>query len=264
MESYIKNYDSFQKKIIYDFKLGNGGLGDYIRFFMQALELSIKHNLKLYYMKNNLLLEKYIKLKYPKMYICDLNNAKNINDLNSITTLDDGGVYVITPYFFYNSINYINYNCDINVSEVFEFVDEIIHNSKNIFIENLSNYISIHLRLGDKFLETDKAFVICKEDTRVYNEEKLLNFIQSNNDVPILFFCDNNNYKLQLKKRFNNILITQCNIGHTSLLNTSEKQVLDTITEFYLLSNSQSIYFASISGFSLMASKFKNIPLIEI
>ena len=34
MDSYISNYDSFTKKMVYDFKLGDGGIGDCIKFFM--------------------------------------------------------------------------------------------------------------------------------------------------------------------------------------------------------------------------------------
>ena len=81
--------------------------------------------------------------------------------------------------------------------------------------------------------------------------------------IKILFFCDNNKYKLKIKNEYNNIIITDANIGHTSLLNTTEKQVLDTITEFYLLTNSQLIYAASKSGFSYMASRFNNVKYIE-
>jgi hypothetical protein len=228
---------------------------------MHALKICIKNNIKLYYKKNNLILEKYIKLKYQKMYIHTVHDVENINDLNLINNLNDGVDYIVSPFLFYKDFNY---DCDINANDVFEFTDEIKENSKNIFFENTSNYISIHLRMGDKFLETDKTFVICKDDIRTYNEESLLNFIESNKDIPILFFCDNNSYKLKIKNSYNNIMITQCHIGHTSLLNTGEKQILDTVTDFYLLANSQIIYIASKSGFSFMASKFNNIPLIEI
>jgi hypothetical protein len=52
-------------------------------------------------------------------------------------------------------------------------------------------------------------------------------------------------------------------IGHTALRNTTSKQVLDAITEFYLLANANAIFAASESGFSIMASKFNNIPLLK-
>ena len=34
-------------------------------------------------------------------------------------------------------------------------------------------------------------------------------------------------------------IITNCQIGHTSLLNTTLKQLLDGITEFYILTSSK-------------------------
>jgi hypothetical protein len=49
-------------------------------------------------------------------------------------------------------------------------------------------------------------------------------------------------------------------IGHTSFSNTTKKQVLDAVTEFYILTKSDMIYGITNSGFSLMASKFNNIP----
>ena len=86
-----------------------------------------------------------------------------------------------------------------------------------LFLNNDQNYISIHLRLGDKFLETDKVFVLCKEDVRTYNEEKLFELIEINYNKNILFFCDNNNYKLKIKTKYDKIIITDYDIGHTSL-----------------------------------------------
>ena len=87
-------------------------------------------------------------------------------------------------------------------------------------------------------------------------------FIEDNSDKNIIFFCDNNNQKLKIKNKYKNIIITNSQIGHTSFSNTTNKQVLDTITELYLLSNSQLIYAVSESGFSKTASEFKNIEYI--
>ena len=69
MEDYISNYDTFNKKIVYIFQLGDGGIGDCIKFFVYALELCIKYNIQLYYQVNDIPIEKYIQLKYKKMYI---------------------------------------------------------------------------------------------------------------------------------------------------------------------------------------------------
>jgi hypothetical protein len=283
MNEYINNYEKFNKKLIYNFKLGFGGIGDCIKFFMHSLNLSIKYNFQLYYLINNIPVEKYIKLKYPKMYINvdDVINDNTrkifyIDNDNQISEKNDlNYYYVINPFLFYNSFTYDSISITINIDEVFEFSNEIIINSKNLLNNNNNNnndnildYISIHLRLGDKYLETDKAFVMCINDERQYNEDNLFKFIEENinKNKNIIFFCDNNNYKLKIKKKYqnNNFIIIDSDIGHTSLLNTTEKQTLDTISEFYILTNSKEIYSGSYSGFSIIASKFKNIPLKNI
>ena len=62
------------------------------------------------------------------------------------------------------------------VSDYFYFTDEI---KTNALYQNLSeNYISIHVRLGDKFLETDKANVLVKNDVRHFHEDILFDFIE--------------------------------------------------------------------------------------
>jgi hypothetical protein len=247
MDNYIKNYDSFNEIIVYNFNIGDGGIGDCIKYFMYVLELCMKNNTRLYYKKNNIEIEHYIKLKHDKMYI----DEEMINKLHNVNIVD--------PYMFYSTINY---NYSIDIKDAFYFTDEVKINYNQLFPSNITNYISIHLRMGDKYLETEKQYVLCKEDEREFSEEKIYKFIEDNSDKNIFFCCDNENYKLKLNERYNNVIITNCDIGHTSLHNTSKKQVLDGITELYILANSDMIFAASKSGFSIVASKFNNIPLL--
>ena len=248
MDNYINKFESFDKKIVYNFNVGSGGIGDYIKFFMFCLESCIKNNVRLYYKKNNIEIEKYIKLKYDKMYI----NDDAMKELNFVE--------VVYPGMFYSTVNY---DYSIAIKDVFYFSDEVKINSKDLISHNVVNYISIHLRLGDKYLETDKNYIHCKEDTRNFSEEKIYKFIENNYNKNIFFCCDNNSYKLKIKEKYNNLIITNCDIGHTSLSNTTQKQVLDAVTELYILSNSETIYCGSNSGFSIIASKFNNIPIIN-
>jgi hypothetical protein len=248
MEDYIENYKLFDKKIVYNFKLGDGGIGDNIKFFMFVLESCMKNKIRLYYKKYDIEIEKYIKLKYDIMYV-DKNTIKELGYFENVT-----------PYMFYSCINY---NYSIDISEVFYFTDEVKINSKYLFPQDIENYISIHLRFGDKHLETDKKYINCIEDTRYFSEDKINKIIEENSDKNIFFCCDNNNYKLKLKERYNNIIITNCDIGHTSLSNTTKKQTLDGVTEFYIMTNSKMIFGVTQSGFSIIASKFNNIPLIN-
>jgi hypothetical protein len=263
MDEYIKNYDQYSKNIVYFFQLHYGGIGDYIKYFMYALSFCIKYKYKCYFIRRIPIIEKYLKLKYKQMYIEDKNitNFINIGE-DDIPNVSENIYNFVQPLIFYK--NYKDHCIDFNIQEVFEFSDEVITNSHKLLSKNISNYISVHLRLGDKFLETDKNFVTCPNDERTFNENDLFNFIETNMEKNIIFFCDNNCYKLKIKKKYNNVIITNSEIGHTGLDNTTDKQALDTITELYLLSNSEKIYYASISGFSFVASKFKNIPLIKI
>ena len=249
MENYIENFNNFDKSIVYDFRLGWGGIGDYLKFFMIILDHCICNNIKIYKKRNNIEIEKYIKLKCDFFYI----NANEISKLKNVT--------IKTPHAYYKNPNYYG---NIHLNEVFYFDNIIKTNLQNILPSLPTNYISIHLRLGDKFLETDKKFVLCKRDTRKFSEEKICKFIEDNNDKNIIFFCDNNNIKLKIKNKYKNIIISNSQIGHTSLSNTTNKQTLDTITDFYILSNSQLICAASKSGFSKMASQFNNVNIISL
>lgn len=263
MEDYLNKYDSFTKIIVYDFNKGDGGIGDCIKFFMHTLNLCMKYNIRLYYLIHNNVLEKYLTLKHKQMYINKTNIVESfIYNTHDVSNIKDGVYNMIKSHLFFDVYN--DNTILIPINEVFDFSDEVKINGCRLNVNNISDYISLHLRLGDKHLETDKSFVLVKNDERMYNEDNIVKFITNNSNKNILFFCDNHNYKLQMKNRFDNIIILNCNIGHTSLSNTTERQILDAVTEFYLMTNSEKIFSASHSGFSIMAAKFNNIPIINI
>lgn len=247
MDDYIRRYGAFNKTVVYDFKLGSGGIGDNIKFFMFLLETCMKNNWRVCYKKNNIPIEQFLKLRYNIMYI----EEPKIKQLRQYK--------VVTPFMLYSSYNY-NYSIDIN--QVFYFTEEVKLNGLRLLPQSNTDYISIHLRLGDKYLETDKKYVVCSEDVRTFSEESIHQFIKGRPNEPIFFCCDNNRYKVKMKETFTNLIITNCDIGHTSLQNTTRKQVLDGITELYLLTNSKMIFAGASSGFSIIASKFNNIPLL--
>jgi len=131
---------------------------------------------------------------------------------------------------------------------------------------SLSPYAVVHLRLGDKFLETDKQYVTCKEDVRQFDQKVLSDLFvkKSEQQQPILFLCDNAAYKQSIKSKFSHIHVTEAKIGHTSFTNTTDEQIVDTLAEFYLMANSSKIVAASYSGFSLAAAKFHNTPMSDL
>ena len=254
MDNYMKKFNTFKLSYIYDFNISDGGLGDCIKFFMFLVKKSINDNASVFYLVNNIPIERYLLLKYKNMYI----NRSDINKLN---------YKIFKPYDFYNewdteekkkiAIEKIN----IPFSNIFEFSRDIINHSNQIL--NIDHYNSIHVRLGDKFLETDINSVVCKNDTRNYNQTLIDKYIINNKHKNIILFSDNNAYKQMMKKKFNNLIINNVVIGHTSLTNTNETQIVDTISELFILSNSKEI-LCNNSGFSVVASKFFEIPLFYV
>jgi hypothetical protein len=254
MEEYMSNFQSYKEIIIYDFNLNSGGLGDFFQFFRYILSHCIPYKKRLYYKKNNIEIENYIKFKYDIMNITDETILDNYK--------------IVTPFMFYGQNNDYPVNSEyfLYLDDIFYFSNEIIINSQKIFPSNITNYISIHLRLGDKYLEIPFEDIYCKDDSRDFSEEKINNIIEENMNECILFCCDNNAFRQKIKKKYNNVYISSGEIGHTTYITTTKKQVLDTVTEFYLLINSKKIYAASRSGFSYSASIFKNnqIPYISL
>jgi hypothetical protein len=256
-KEYFENYNKYTKNLIFNFDYGMGGIGDYFKFFMYALKYCIDHNIRLYlYIKHDI--NKYIKLKYDKMYI-NINNIKykNINKYKDLEDIDDKDIYLINPFIFYDVQQEVYDNATKCIlDDIFYFTEDILNNTIQ------EKYISIHLRLGDKFLETDKNYIVCKEDVRVYNEKKLNKFLEDNKDKNIYFFCDNYAFKKNIKDNYENVHIIDVKVGHTSLLNVTEDEIKNSIIEFYILSKSEKIYWASWSGFSFMASRFYNTKFI--
>ena len=269
MESYLNAYDSFDTKLVYIFELQSGGIGDLLKYFLVLINLCMKYNIKLYYYNKNKLLDDFFYLSCEKMAISEAEAYSykrcNINDIPFLKKSNNYSIYPSDLHKLgaFNTISEIAIYKNRDLQNLFSFSSRIITQSRDIIDSNIT-YISLHLRLGDHYLETDKSFITCPNDKRGFSETKINEFIDSNPDKVILFFCDNNSFKLKIKERYNYIIITDYNIGHTALLNTTEEQVINTLVEFYLLSRSKHIYVASNSGFPIMAGLLNNVPISNI
>ena len=129
----------------------------------------------------------------------------------------------------------------LKLNDVFKFSTEVIKNSSVIFSRKDNNYITIHIRLGDSNLEINKTYIMCKNDNRICDNEKLYKYIENNKHETILITSDNKDFKLHIKDKYDNVVVTKCNIGHIGLKNTTLIQVLDTLTELYIMSLSKKI-----------------------
>ena len=253
MNTYLNYYNDFKETYVYNFTLGNGGIGDYIKYFLILLKHCMDNNIKIKKKINNIEIEKYIKLKHDIFNIED----NEILELKNVIIKDPNDLYDIS-----------NNSHVIDINDIFYIDSSVKDNVKNILTTIPDEYISIHLRLGDYNLETEQQYIACPWDNRDFSEKKLFEFIESNLGTNIIFFCDNKSYKSKIKQIYSDIFVTNVQPSHTSYNNTSDKQVLDTITEFYLLSCSKLIYSPSknrdgkLSGFSKIASLFNKVKIL--
>ena len=88
---------------------------------------------------------------------------------------------------------------EIKHEDIFYFTNEVKTNSK-LLLPNIEKYTSIHLRLGDKYLETSMKFIQAKKNTRKYDESRINKYIEENiSSNNLVFFCDNQKFKNKIK-----------------------------------------------------------------
>ena len=255
LTEYLNECDSYSKKLVYKFGKTNGGIGDLTKFFTYLLQLCIGHKIRLYYLLTGDPIDKYIKLD-KRFYISVVKHELTIHSIYELPNMMDNILYVIHPSVLYN-VEQLYDKLLIPLCELFSFSQEVLTRAEPY----LSDYVSVHLRLGDKYLETNKHYVLVHNDERSYDEAKLFSFLEKQN---VFFFCDNKSYKQRVKRMFDHTKITDFDIAHSSFLNTTDSQMIDGLAEFYLLSKSKHIYKASYSGFSIMASKMYNCPISDL
>jgi hypothetical protein len=246
---------------------------------MFLFEICRTRGIRLYYLQHDIPIEKYVFVKHAQMRIRHetlIQHSKDGTSIHMIQSFDELEklerfiYYLVRPHFLYSAFSFDSIST--RFSSIFQFSSEVIENVPRILPElSTKSYISVHLRLGDRFLETAKEFVQCKEDTRQYNQKAMFEIIDQllsdPNQVPsqvpnqVLFFCDNRKYKMAVQKKYKGLVISTAEIGHTSFLNTTDEQVLNTITEFYVLTQSEKIVAISYSGFPVAAAKYNNIPI---
>lgn len=219
------------------------------------MQLCIEHKIRLYYLLTGDPIDKYIKLD-PRFYISDIKHEHTIHFIHELPNLINNVLYIIHPPLLYNVENIYD-KIVLPLDEIFSFSNEVLSRAEPY----LNEYISVHLRLGDKHLETDKHYVFVKNDERKYDERKLFSFLEKQN---VFFFCDNKSYKQRVKRMFDYTKITDFDIAHSSFINTTDSQLIDGLAEFYLLSKSKHIHKASYSGFSIMASKMYGCPISNL
>ena len=252
---YLNQCDSYSKKVVIIFGKRYGGIGDIIKFFTYLLQLCIEHKIRLYYLLTGDPIDKYLKID-QRFYIHSFQPNYYLQSINYLPNIIDNLFYVIRPHIMYE-VEHLYDKLYLPMYEIFSFSDEVLSRAEPY----LSDYVSVHLRLGDKYLEIEDKYKITPIDTREYNETKLFSLLEKQN---VFFFCDNKSYKQRVKRMFDHTKITDFEIAHSSCENTTDSQLIDGLAEFYLLSKSKHIYKASYSGFSIIASKMYGCSISDL
>jgi hypothetical protein len=222
----------------------------------------MKHGIQIFYERN--CFEPYLKLRHTNWYI-DLRTIKHRRRLkeNEIPKrVKPDRHCIVIPQILWKSFMDYNELC-IPACEIFQFSDKVQAHGK-LSLPISEPYIALHIRLGDKFLETEKKNILCPNDVRQFAEEQLFSFLTTNSNRTIVVFCDNRSYKEKLKQLYTNLILTECAVGHTSSGNSTEQEALGAFAEFYLMTKSEKIVAATRSGFSIMASKMYQCPITDL
>ena len=143
--------------------------------------------------------------------------------------------------------------------EIIEKVDE--HLSNLGLVKN--QFITLHIRSGDSYLKNENKVFDSLYFEIIKNE--IIEIIFKNKDVDILLIADNNEIKLLLHDMFPSIKYLINDITHIGEgVELETEKVKNTMLDFYLMSNSSSIFsFTSYphgSGFSYWCAKMYNLP----
>ncbi len=260
--NYSEVYEKSDKELLLVLEKGYTGLSDILKFFMKVFSYMIPNNIKVSLLIINPLY-KFFDFKYKpinfniiKKNIKDYKHCKKFNNINNILKN-----FTINNKLFINfkECKYLRSNlCEfwklnLNLLDLIDFKNELYNQSK-LYIPIQINYIAIHLRLGDKYLE--KSIIPgTHNDKRNYDINKLYEVIENNKDKIIYFFCDNNTFKKNLKEQYDYINILNLDIGHTGSLNCTDEICKTSIIDFILMMRAEEIHAISKSGFSSVSNK---------
>ena len=231
-DEYIENYDSYEKKIILDYKFDS--IYNYLNNIVSLLYLCIKYKIKLKIINNNYC-EKYLKLKFDKFYVnTKLNEKHYLDDINNISKIDNDKNYIITN----DSLANLEKNMeDISLKYIFDFSDEIkiLHN--NFLLKNgIKKYDSIEISINDNQNIINDNQNVINDNQNIINEDKILKI--KNKDKNLLLFCNNTEYKILLKKKLKNIITIE---NDDLEILQDENKLIFNLVELYSMINSEKI-----------------------
>lgn len=262
--------------VIYYYTYMDGGFADMVKFLSCISKLSYDSGRKLQIIIDHPI-NQFIIIKSEYQCNCDIINYTNLDTLISshMTILEivkDYHNLIIHPRDLYknqnaiNNIDFMDYISDYKLHTKNFPIYNYISYTNHIYdelkeIQPKMDYIAIHIRYGDKFLEIPRKGRTDDRSAIKDNIYKAIDQIINDNDTKIFLLCDNNLFKKSIIKDFptlNFIDKPSINISYNYNKVYSKNQYNDclkhVIVEFLLLQNSKKIHSLTYSGFPIIAS----------
>jgi hypothetical protein len=277
---------------VYQLKYKNGpaqGLGDYIRGCFCLLQISAMIGLDFDMDLTNHPMSKYlIHDDSSEKYSVNYDNISRYENVNYIPI--NAKIYKTNSYNFFaefiqnlNAIDnshklFFTFCHSFPIFQVQDFGRKFIRNKllpNELMQQNIKSTLEklelipkrfavIHIRSGDKYLLKNgklNSFVV----------KKIIGILSKNMKAgtKYLILSDNNQIKMLLKNTFPQVVLKISKIVHLGeSINPDDDSIMETLLDFYLMSNSfQIISFSPYnwgSGFSKWCSVLYKIPYIQI
>jgi len=173
----------------------------------------------------------------------------------------------IKPFDLYKISSEVSNDIKSIDVELFDYIDfnKIIYNKFDKLNLKPKTYITIHIRLGDKYLEIKSINNLCPNHSKINdNISKNIDKIIKGSNETIYLLSDNKNIKQEYKNKYNQIKINDIDIYHIGLdyKNYKDDIIINTLVEYLILMNSKEIHGITTSGFAFTASILGKIKYI--
>lgn len=271
--------------LIHKHKYKCGGIGDFIRSALSFYALSQRFGYEFYIdLSDNTDLQQCFIIPPIPSHV-QYEHTETLHILDGIYSLEK--INPILEQFKNNPKTYILYSNAIgyeppkNISYVsthfFKNILKpsqiVIDNLNNLYLKNnlqLNNYVSVHIRCGDKNMQThvessDNRLNI-NDDNNYKHYHDIIQMFKKNNNItiPIIIHSDSTTFKQKFVSQYDEYKILDIYIQHISenIGNNNINSYVSTISEFYMIANANKILLPDIySGFSHIASLINNKPL---
>jgi hypothetical protein len=202
------------------------------------------------YDKNNYILNFQLKTEKSSQYSLYLNQLPVI----------DNSIFSYNILFPINIISEEERNIVRSLFEPTDEIKEYLQETLNLLQITSNNFIVIHIRSGDLYLNGKNTKFNIVYFNAIKNE--ISNLIFNNN---VLLIADNNEIKYLLKNEFPSLKFNLNEITHLGEgVELEREKVKNTLLDFYIMSHSSYIHsltsYPHGSGFSYWCSVIYNIP----